>query len=253
MSLLGGKNARAQLRQASQALRPMGKNPRAIRILIADHQPMFRDGLRILLEADKDYRVVGGTGNSAEAVELAVRLKPDILLLDLAMAYHPSLHALRELACSSPEVRILLLATAIEKDQIVDALHLGVRGVLLRESTTQLLRKSIRTVMSGQYWLGREGVSDVAQRLRGLVPSLGEEARRKNFGLTRRELEVVASIVAGYTNKEIAQKFSLSQQTVKHHLTKVFDKLGVFNRLELALFALHHRLVRFDYTERTRV
>jgi DNA-binding NarL/FixJ family response regulator len=102
--------------------------------------------------------------------------------------------------------------------------------------------------MEGQYWVGRDSVASIVQALRDLASSPADDARRKNFGLTPRELEIVAAIVAGYTNKDIAQKFSLSEQTVKHHLTNIFDKLGVSNRLELALFATNHALVSPDYS-----
>lgn len=219
------------------------KSPDAVRILIAEHHPLFRDGLRMLLEAEKSYRVVGGTGDAMEAVKLALQLKPDILLYDLALPYQLGFEALRELARSSAQVRVIIMAATVEKDQILEALHLGARGVLLKESTTQLLHKSIRTVMSGRYWLGRESVSDVVGALRSFQRAPERETGRKKFGLTPRELETVAAVVAGYTNRDIAKKFSLSEQTVKHHLTNIFDKLGVYSRLELAIFAVNHRLL----------
>jgi DNA-binding NarL/FixJ family response regulator len=115
--------------------------------------------------------------------------------------------------------------------------------VVLKETSTELLLKSIRTVVSGQFWVGREAVTDLVKVLRDLVPAAGEESRRKAFGLTPRELEIVSAIVLGYTNKDIARKYSISEDTVKHHLTNIFDKVGVSNRLELALFAIEHRLV----------
>ncbi len=231
----------------------MGKKFNGIRIVIADPRPIFRDGLRMLLEADKRYKVVGRTGSAAEAVKLTLQLKPDILFFDLSMPYHPRLEALRELARSSPQVRIITLTAVIGKDQILESLHLGARGVLMKESTTQLLRKSIRAVMSGQYWLGRESVSDLVGVRRGLRLVPGEERPGKSFGLSARELEVVVTVVAGYTNKNIAERLSISQQTVKHHLTNIFDKLGVFNRLELVLYATHHNLVGENYPLRTSV
>jgi two-component system nitrate/nitrite response regulator NarL len=214
-----------------------------IRILIADDHPIFRDGLRRLLEAEPGLKVVGEACDGAEAVKLAGELSPDVLLLDLAMPRMPGLDALRELASASAPVRTILLTAAIEKRQIVEALQLGARGVVLKESATELLLKCIHCVMDGQYWVGRESVSNIVKMLRDLMPPAGEETRKKKFGLTARELEIVAVIVAGYTNKDIAQKFSISEQTVKHHLSNIFDKLGVSNRLELALFAVNHQLI----------
>lgn len=220
----------------------MDKRPPAIRVLIADDHPIFRDGLKKLLEAEPGFRVVGEAADGSEAVSMARRLNPDILLLDLAMPRVPGMEALRELAASPTPLRTILLTAAIEKAQIVEALQLGARGIVLKESATELLMKSIRSVMDGQYWVGRENVHDLVKTLRELTAGAGEEAKRKSFGLTPRELEIVSTIVAGYTNKDIAEKFSISEQTVKHHLTNIFDKLGVSNRLELALFAVNHHL-----------
>jgi two-component system nitrate/nitrite response regulator NarL len=158
------------------------------------------------------------------------------------MPHVPGLEALAELAQAHAPVRTIVLTAAIERAQIVEALQLGARGIVLKESATQLLLKSIHSVMAGEYWVGRESVSDLVSTLRELMAPAAEEARKKTFGLTPRELEVISTIVAGYTNKDIAQKFSISEQTVKHHLTNIFDKLGVSNRLELALFAVNHHL-----------
>ncbi|MBC8645722.1 MAG: response regulator transcription factor [Thermoanaerobaculia bacterium] len=221
----------------------MPERTEPIRILIADDHPIVRDGLRRLLETEPDFQVVGQAADGREAVKLVREVQPEILLLDLSMPRLPGLEVLRELSDSASPVRTILLAAAIEKEQIVEALQMGARGVVLKESATQLLFKGIRTVMAGQFWVGREKVSDLVAALRGLVASGGDKPD-KNFGLTRRELEIVSTIVAGYTNRDIAQKFSLSEDTVKHHLTHIFDKLGVSSRLELAMFAVNHRIVK---------
>lgn len=213
-----------------------------VRIVIADDHPIFRDGLKRLLESERDFKVIGEACDGIEAVDLVRRFTPEILLLDLAMPRRPGLEALRELSSQEFPVRVILLTAAAEREQIVEALQLGARGVVLKDSATQILLKSIRSVMSGEYWVGRERVSNLMQYLRSLIDSTATASRRKRFGLTPRELEVISAVVAGYANKEIAEHFKISEDTVKHHLSNIFDKVGVSTRLELALFAVNQSL-----------
>jgi two-component system, NarL family, nitrate/nitrite response regulator NarL len=222
----------------------MDKNSPSIRILIADDHPIFRDGLRKLLETEPGLKVIGEASDGADAIKQARQLKPELLLLDLAMPRMPGLEALKELSSGggSGPLRIILLTAAAEKHQIVEALQLGARGVVLKDSATQLLMRAIRTVMAGEYWVGREPVSNLVQYLRTLVHTTNQEAKQRKFGLTPRELEIVSAVVAGYANKEIAEHFKISEDTVKHHLSNIFDKLGVSTRLELALFAVNQAL-----------
>jgi DNA-binding NarL/FixJ family response regulator len=216
--------------------------PAVVRILIADDHALFRDGLRRLLETERDFRVVGGARDGLESPKLAKALRPDILLLDLAMPRAGGLEALRAMAEAPSPVRTILLTGSIETRQIVQAIQLGARGVVLKESAAELLFGSIRAVMAGQYWLGRETVADLVQALRALTPHRRRRSPPGTFGLTARELEIVSAVVAGLPNRDIAGKFSLSEQTVKHHLTRIFDKVGVSTRVELAVFAIHHGL-----------
>ncbi|HSY12086.1 MAG TPA: response regulator transcription factor [Verrucomicrobiae bacterium] len=219
----------------------MDKKESSVRIVIADDHTIFRDGLRRLLEAEPELEVAGEAGDGAEAVAQTRELRPDVLLLDLAMPRVPGMDVLRELSSDGEKLntKIIVLTAAVERMEIVQALQMGARGVVMKEAATQLLMKAIRTVMSGQYWIGREAVGDIVEFMR-TNPS-GDKPPR-NFGLTKREMDILTTIVAGLSNKEIARKFSLSEDTVKHHLTNIFDKVGVASRLELALFAINNRL-----------
>jgi DNA-binding NarL/FixJ family response regulator len=213
-----------------------------IRILIADDHPIVREGLGKLLATEDGFKVVGQAADGVEALGGVRRLRPDVLLLDVAMPRASGMDVLSELSKSESPCHVIVLTAALERKQIADALRLGARGVILKDAATSLLFEGIRRVVAGEYWIGRESVSDVIRYLvRG---ETGEaHARKQKFGLTPRERQIVGAVVAGYTNKEIAGRFSLSEDTVKHHLSNIFDKLGVSSRLELALFAVNHQLV----------
>jgi DNA-binding NarL/FixJ family response regulator len=210
-----------------------------IGILIADDHSIFRDGLRRLLEAEPGFCVIAEATNGEEALALTRDLQPDVLLLDVSMPRLSGLEVLRRLP-KERATHILLLTAHIEKSEIVEALLLGAQGVVPKQSASEMLFKSIRSAMAGEFWVSRDMVSELVGTLRGPLGIGGP----KSLGLTRRELEVIEAVVGGRVNKDIAQTFNISEYTVKHHLTRIFDKLGVTNRVELAMFAVNHDLVK---------
>jgi len=151
------------------------------------------------------------------------------------------LQGLQELAALP--VRVLVLTAAVDSADVVRAYELGARGVVLKESATEMLFESIRSVLAGQYWAGRQTVGDLVAALRGLRSPTPQAAAR---GLTPREREIISAVASGCGNGEIARKLAISEHTVKHHLTNIFDKLGVSTRLELALLAVAQGLVDTD-------
>jgi DNA-binding NarL/FixJ family response regulator len=213
-----------------------------IGILIVDDHPIFRHGLRVTLEAQPGFRVLGEAADGEQALALASQLKPKVLLLDIRMPHLSGVEVLRHLQTLAIPTRTVLLTATLDREQIIEALHLGARGVILKAASADVLFEGIRRVVAGQYWFCRESVPDLLQAMLELKPNTLERGRRPKFCLTRRETEIIALIEGGYTNKDIAKKLALSEQIVKHHLINIFDKLGVSNRFELVLFSIDHHL-----------
>jgi len=220
----------------------MEESPATVNIVISDDHAIFREGVRKLLESQPGLRVVGEAIDGEETVRVVRQLNPHVLLLDLSLPKMTGLEALREVGKLGVQTRAIILTAAIENEQVVEALQLGAHGIVLKHSSLDLLLKSIRCVNDGQYWVGHEGVSDLIQALRRMNTSRAAVGKT-DLGLTSRERQVIALIGAGYTNKDLARKLSISEHTAKHHLTNIFNKLGVSNRLELVLYAIDHHLI----------
>src|SRR5437588_7465748 len=214
---------------------------RTVTIVVAHDQPIFRNGLRRLLETVPHFRVVGEAGHAHEAATLVNNLRPDILILSLTASLAFPLDALEGLGSAGVPLRTILLTGSEDTPEVMSAaIQLGACGVVPKDSGPDVLFKSIDAVVGGDYWVGRECVADMAAGVRKLETT---SRQTKAFGLTRRELEIVRSVLSGNTNKEIAQRFSISANTVKRHLTHIFDKVGASNKVELVRFAAHHRLI----------
>jgi len=220
-----------------------------IRIVVADDHPIFRDGLCKLLALEEDFDVVAQASDGRQVLEILQQLEPDILLLDLKMPGLDGLATLQRLQAAKNKTRVIVLTASDDKNEFVQAMKLGTSGIVLKQTATELLIKSIRKVHAGEIWLDSHTTAAVIRQFVAAddVPQPAAAAgaagrERERSPLSQREREIVALVAQGFKNKEMAEKMFISEQTVKNHLHNIFDKLGVSDRLELALYAIHNNL-----------
>ena len=226
--------------------RPSLMEPRKgnIRILIADDHPIVRDGLRKLLSLEEDFQIVGEAADGCEVLEKVQELDPDVLLLDLRMPNLDGLSALQTLQQTNKRTRVIILTASEDKNEFVQAMKLGCSGIVLKQTAPELIVKSIRKVHGGEIWLDSHTTAAVMRQFAapGEIGGTSSSKGRERSPLSHREREIVQLVAQGYKNKEMAEKMFISEQTVKNHLHNIFDKLGVSDRLELALYAIHKGL-----------
>lgn len=229
---------------------------RPVRVLLADDECLFRASLRHLLavppsvihevyrvDVGAGFQVVGEAGSGEDTVRAFHSVKPDLLLMDLCMPRMSGLDAIRELCADGEEVLAILLAGAIGRAQLVTAIGLGVRGLILKQAATELLFEAIRSVMAGRWWLDQTLITDMLEMARPLLGESRPAGGRQGHGLTPREHQVLTHVVAGCANKAIARELAVSEETIKHHLTRIFDKVGASNRAQLITLAAERRLL----------
>lgn len=211
---------------------------------------MFRDGLANLLASQTDFDIVVATENPAVAIEHIRKSKPQIILLGWPASSAGSQKVFASIQDAKLQTRIIMLINDDAKEDFVEAVKQGCCGIVPKQTSTELLLKSIRKVNAGEFWLDRMTTADVIRRLankKGASTSGGNTSsrlgvREQSSALSQRERKIVALVAQGFKNKEMAERMFISEQTVKNHLHNIFDKLGVSDRLELALYAIHHNL-----------
>ena len=216
-----------------------------IRILLIDDHAVMRLGLRTLIENQQGLKVVGEASGRPDALELAEREQPDIILLDLSLPGTDGVDLIPELQAVAKEARILVLTGVLDPEAHKRAIHLGAMGVVLKEKAPEVLIKAIEKVHEGEVWLDRAMVANVVgQRSRFREIKKDDPEAAKIATLTEREREVVALIGEGLRNRQIADRLFISEGTVRNHLTTVFNKLEVSDRFELLIFSYRHSIAK---------
>jgi two-component system, NarL family, nitrate/nitrite response regulator NarL len=226
-------------------MKSMDKPKDPIYVLMADDHVVVRAGLRMLIDSQPTMKVVGEAGTKDEVLALAGREQPDIILLDIYLGSENALEFMPELMAKAENARIIILTGFRDREEHQLAVRLGAMGVVLKDTTPQLMLKSIERVHAGEVWLDRFLTSKLIVSLRGNNKDEKQHDDENRIGkLSDREHEVIALVGEGLKNKQIADRLYISEITVRHHLTSIFEKLKVSDRLELLIFAYQKGLVK---------
>jgi DNA-binding NarL/FixJ family response regulator len=212
--------------------------------MIVDDHSVIRSGLRMLIEQDQTMTVVAMTGTASEALSLAAREQPDIIVLDLMLGDEDGLDFLPQLCKTSPNSRVLILTGVQGTDAHRMAIRRGAMGIVLKQQAADLLLKAIRKVHAGEVWIDRSMMSSVLSDVRNERHEEADPEAGKITSLTPREREVIALVSEGLKNKLIGERLFISETTVTHHLSSIFSKLDVSDRLELIIYAFRHGLAK---------
>jgi two-component system nitrate/nitrite response regulator NarL len=217
------------------------RRPGHIRVAVVGEDAAFRAELRSVLSTVPGVEVTGEAQDGAGAEALTAGLEARVLFADYAFCRGLQAREGMERETTPRGIRIAVLTTP-DKAEIIDCFRRGAQGIVLRGAKRRVLRRSIRAVLAGHFWLGNESLAALVQAIRGSSFPEGGAQTAAHFGLTPREIEIVRKIADGRSNKEVGQDFSIRERTVKHHLTNIFGKVGVSSRLELALLARGQQL-----------
>ena len=210
-----------------------------IRVMIADDHELIREGLKQLLELDGNIEVVSEAGDGVECLEKLKRINPDVLLLDINMPRQNGLEVLKKIRDRNLNTKVLILTVHNEVEYLLKAVDIGVNGYLMKDSTSEELRKAIYSVINNENYIQAALIPLLNSRL--IARDIDKE---KIDSLTRRELEVLVRIATGMSNKEIAATLDISERTVKNHISNIFKKICVADRTQAAVFAIRNNLIK---------
>jgi DNA-binding NarL/FixJ family response regulator len=214
-----------------------------IRVVLCDDQALVRDGFRMILNAERDIDVVGEAGDGGEAVELTKRLLPQVVLMDVRMPGMNGIEATRRILLSGVESRVLILTTFDLDEYVYEALRVGASGFLLKDVTAQQLIEGVRVVAAGEALLAPTVTRRLLDRFAPSLPRGDEDAPPELSSLTERELEILTLLSSGLSNAELGAQLYLSEPTIKTHLSSIFRKLGVRDRVQAVIAAYDAGLV----------
>ncbi len=212
-----------------------------VRVLIADDHTLFREGMRQLLETERDIEVAGDAGDGMEAVAKSRQLSPDVVLMDISMPIVNGVAAINQILESKPDTGIIVLTMFNQDQYVFDAMRAGARGYLLKDAKPADLLDAIRTVARGGSMIDPRMTTTVLKEFRRLASQV--EPDQGLAGLTPKELEILRLLAMGLSNKEIGRRLCLAEKTVKNYLSTIFQKLEINDRVQAAIFALRHGLL----------
>ncbi len=217
-----------------------GGNGRFVRVIVADTQAIFRAGLRKIFALEDDIRVVGQAETLVQAQSAVKKFSCDVVIFEAALAQNP-VEAVADLLRQNPQVRMVVVTPGSDEEMTLELFRRGVHGIVSREVEPELLVDCLRKVAAGEAWLDSQGIRWVMEAYRN--QNNRPAGSRPKVQLTPKETLIVSCVTQGMKNKEIALRVGTTEQVVKNYLRKVYDKLGVADRLELALYCLNHHVV----------
>jgi DNA-binding NarL/FixJ family response regulator len=217
------------------------EKPAPIRVIIADTQSIYRVGIRKIFALEDDVRVVAQAESLGQTIAAALKFPTDVILLEAAITPNPP-EAISELMKRAPGSKIVVVLVEPDEEDTVDLLRRGVRGIVSRSISPDLLVRCVRKVAQGETWLDNRGVNWVLEAYRTQAAQL--TSPRPKQKISDKELLIISCVTQGMRNKEIAKEIGTTEQVIKNYLRKVYDKLGVSDRLELALYCIHHQLLQ---------